>query len=156
HPISIFVNAANLGATPGTVTPLQVGTTLTGPMPTTYPNGSQWYQINGPLTITVISIFPFWDGIGAPRPGVLLVQSAVALGLCGQDRGLAQTGGASSVMQPNGNILFNTPGNHSLSNEDIQAIQAVYGTPEPTTLALLGIGLAVFGVSKKFRRSTLG
>jgi len=158
HPISIFVNAANLGVTPGTVTPLQVGTTLTGPMPTTYPNGSQWYQINGPLTITVNDIFPFWDGNSAPPPppSLYLDQTAVAMDLWGQALGLAQTGGAGSVMQPNSNIFFNQQGNQTLSPEDIAAVQAIYGTPEPTTLALLGIGLAVLGVSTIFRRTTLG
>jgi hypothetical protein len=59
-------------------------------------------------------------------------------------------------MQPDGSFLFSQPGNHSLSFEDVAAAQAIFGTPEPTTLALLGIGLAVFGLSKKVRRSTLG
>jgi hypothetical protein len=157
HPISVFVNAANLGATPGTVTPLVVGTTLSGPMPGTYPDGRNWYQINGPLTITVNDVFPFWDGTGVPPGGFFSIdQQAVALDLWGRALGLAPTGGAGSVMQPDSNFLFSVPGNHALSPQDITAVQAVYGTPEPTTLALLGIGLAVLGVSKKFRRTALG
>lgn len=156
NPISIFVNAANLGASIGTVTPLVVGSTLTGPMPTTYPDGRNWYQINGPLTITVNDVFPFWDGTGVPPGGFFSIdQTAVALDLWGRALGLAPTGGAGSVMQPDGTFLFSVPGNHALSIEDISAAQAVYGTPEPTTLALLGIGLALLGVSKMFRR-TLG
>jgi hypothetical protein len=125
-------------------------------MPTTYPDGRQWYQINGPLTITVNDVFPFWDGTGAPPSFFSIDQTAVALDLWGRALGLAPTGGPGSVMQPDGNFLFSVPGNHTLSIDDVTAVQTIYGTPEPTTLALLGIGLAVLGVSKKFRRTTLG
>src|SRR5436190_185864 len=157
NPISIFVNAANLGASIGTVTPLVVGSTLSTQQPTTYPDGRNWYQITGPLTITVNNVFPFWDGNGVPPGGFFSVdQTAIALDLWGRALGLAPTGGAGSVMQPDGSFLFSQPGNHSLSTQDVAAVQAVFGTPEPTTLALLGIGLAVFGFSNKVRRSTLG
>jgi hypothetical protein len=156
HPISIFVNSAALILTPGTVTPLVAGTTLTGPMPGTYPDGRSWYQINGPLTITVNNLFPFWDGTG-PQPSPFAIdQTAIALDLWGRALGLSPTGGPGSVMQSDLSLLLNQPGNHALSGQDIAAVQAIYGTPEPTTLALLGVGLAAIGVSKKFRRSALG
>ena len=55
-----------------------------------------------------------------------------------------------SVMQ--GNFNSGVPGNHTLSALDVQAVNAVYGSPEPETWTLMGIGLALLAVTKLVRR----
>lgn len=152
----ITITAAALGVTPGTVSPVVPAGTLPGPG--TYPDGRAWFPITGPVTITFNNVLPFWDGTGAPPSPFAVDQTAVSLDLLGQALGLgfAAPSDTTSVMQPNSNIPFGAPGNDSLSSTDIQGISAVYGTPEPATLGMLGAGLAVLGLTGFLRRATLG
>jgi hypothetical protein len=102
--------------------------TLDGPSP-----GSPWNNdVNSP-----------------PGPGqwdfysIILREFGLALGL-----GTTLTDPAS-VMTPG------TPGpgtfNHTLSQGDLQALQHMYGTPEPTTFALFGLGLLGVGLARRKR-----
>lgn len=113
----------------------------------TYPNGDPWAQIQPGATIIVNNGIASWDGVGA-QAGIDF--EALALNLFGQALGLGlASGDPTSVMQPDANYSFVAPGNQSLSPSDIAAIQAVYGTPEPATLALFGVGLLVLAFTKR-------
>lgn len=158
-PGNVNFSSSNLGfftlssVTMGTVTP-QVGT---------FPDGNPWAQITGPVTVQVNDLSAFggalsyWDGNGvlAPTPPQIDFQ-ALALDLVGRAIGLGISVDPASVMQPDGSFSLTNPGNHTLAPSDLAAINAVYGSPEPATFALFGIGLAVIGFSRKLRRTTLG
>jgi hypothetical protein len=112
----------------------------------TYPNGDPWVRITG-ASAQFNSGFSWWDGTGTISGGEHDFYSA-ALDLLGQSLGLgfaANTDG-TSVMQKT--IPANSVGNESLSPSDIAAVQAIYGSPEPPTLALLGVGLLVIGLGR--------
>lgn len=123
------------------------------PGPGTYPNGDPWRQIVSPATLNVNSNFNWWDGTGVQPVNAFDLEAYVTT-LLGRGLGLgnAAPGDAASVMQPDSAFLFGAPGNTALSPGDIVAVNAVYGTPEPATFALFGIGLAAFGFSKRVRR----
>ena len=59
----------------------------------------------------------------------------------------AATGDPGSVMDPS---IATGEQHRVLSPNDIAALQTLYGTPEPSTWALLGIGLLVLGAGRKF------
>lgn len=111
-------------------------------------HGAPWVKILNPETITVSSAFSWWNGTGAQGRNQFDFQ-AVILDLMGYSLGMGFVPGGTqtdSVMQP----AFNpgVPGNHSLSSADIASIQAIYGAPEPVTLALFGFGLSLVGLSR--------
>lgn len=119
-------------------------------------NGQPWARIQNPETIVVNSNFAFWDGVGAQTAAQFDFQ-AVMLDLMGYAIGLGfVTAGTQpgSVMQPSFNS--GVPGNHTLSAQDVQAINAVYGSPEPETWTLMGIGLALLAATKLLRRGAAG
>jgi hypothetical protein len=115
-------------------------------------NGQPWAMIQGPENFTVNSFYSFWDGTGAQ--GASFDFQAEILDLMGHGIGLGfVTAGTqpTSVMQPT--FTAGVPGNHSLSPSDIAAVQALYGAPEPATLALFGVGLSLVGFSRRRRSS---
>jgi hypothetical protein len=139
-----------IGATPGGtfVFPTTMPTT---PGAGTFPNGSPWVMINGQVVITANSaLMPFTSGTGAVGP-FLWDFNSFALQMVGFALGLgpAAFGDPNSVMNPT--IPFG-PGFAGPTAADSTALQAVYGSPEPATFALFGIGLAALGFTRKFRR----
>jgi hypothetical protein len=136
--------------------------TVTPQAPSTFPDGNPWSRITGPVQVNIndLTVFgglvTYWDGNGLLAPSAQIDFQMLALDVMGRAIGLGLSVDPSSVMQPDGSYSFSTPGNHALSSTDLAAINAVYGSPEPATLALFGIGLAVIGFSKKLRRTTLG
>lgn len=130
---------------PGVRNPvLQIGTTL---------NGQPWSQIQSQENFTINSFYPWWDNTVIPAQGASYDFLSEVLDLWGYGIGLGfVTAGTqpNSVMQPN--FTAGVPGNHTLSPSDISALQAVYGSPEPSTLVLLGVGLGLLGVSRKRTR----
>jgi hypothetical protein len=119
-------------------------------------NGQPWARIQNPETITVNSAFAFWDGVG-PQAGNQFDFQAVILDLMGYSIGLGFVVAGTdptSAQQPQFNS--GVPGNHVLSASDVQSINAVYGSPEPETWSLFGIGLALVASLKLFRRGAAG
>lgn len=119
-------------------------------------NGQPWARIQNPETIVVNSNFQFWDGVGAQAANQYDFQ-AVMLDLMGYAIGLGFVNPGTdptSVMQSA--FTSGVPGNHVLSASDVASINAVYGSPEPETWTLMGIGLAVLGVMRFLRRGPAG
>lgn len=116
-------------------------------------NGQSWVQINGQVVITASSLFlPFyWDGSPALQPPGTIDFHTVALQMTGFAIGLgpAALGDSNSVMAQNFPL---GPGLTAPTANDVLAVTAVYGSPEPATFALFGIGLAALGLGRKFRR----
>jgi hypothetical protein len=127
----------------------------TAPGPGTYPDGTPWRTItNADITIDTIpqgGVNNYYIGVGPFLPGqfdyfaVLLREFGFGLGL-----GLAGPGDPNSAMDSD--ITANEQ-RSSLTTEDIAALQTIYGTPEPATWALFGVGLLVMGAVRKLRRS---
>ncbi len=131
---------------------LSQNTFNTSPQPGTFPNGSPWVQLTS-VTLNVNSLVPWWDGTG-PQGGLIDFQSYVAT-LTGRALGLGtatQPADNPSLMQPDSAFGFGANLLDSPTPADVSAVGAVYGTPEPSTLALFGIGLAAFGLSRLYRR----
>ena len=118
-------------------------TLTTVPGAGTYPNGDPWVRITG-ASAQFNSGFNWWDGTGTIGGGQHDFYAA-ALDLLGQSLGLgfAANTDPTSVMQKT--IPASAVGNETLSPSDIASVQAIYGSPEPPTLALLGLGLLVIG-----------
>jgi hypothetical protein len=125
-------------------------TITTVPGAGTYPDGSPWRQITS-ATITIDSNppgpQPYFLGPG-PVPAnqfdfltLIMREFGFGLGL-----GFATTDPASVM---DSNIAMGEQ-HQALSPADIAALQTLYGTPEPSTWALLGIGLAAIALYRKF------
>lgn len=143
---------ANLGNT-GHLSNVTTGARVTVPQGGTL-NGDPWARIQSPENITINSFYPWWDGTG-PQGARYDFQSEL-LDVMGYGIGLGfVTAGTqpTSVMQPT--FTAGVPGNHTLSPADIAAVQAIYGAPEPATLALFGIGLFLLGTSRTLGRGKL-
>jgi len=137
-----------IGATPG-------GTFVFPTTRPTTPIAPNWLQINGQVVVTASSaIMPFvWDGTGPfTTPPLLWDFNTIALQMVGFALGLgpAAFGDTNSVMTQN--IPFG-PGFTAPTAADAAALTAVYGSPEPATFALFGVGLAALGFGRKFRRA---
>jgi hypothetical protein len=131
---------------------LSQNTFNTTAQPGTFPNGSPWVQLTS-VTLNVNSVAPWWDGTG-PQFFQLDFASYVAT-LTGRALGLGTaTLGTDlpSIMLPDSAYGFGFTFPDTPTATDIAALSAVYGTPEPSTLALFGIGLAAFGLSRLYRR----
>jgi len=147
---TLAASQIRLSAAPVGVAALSQITRNSVAMPGTL-NGQPWRQITAPETIVVNTNFAFWDGVGPQAANQFDFQSVI-LDLMGYSIGLGfVTAGTDpgSVMQPT--FASGVPGNHTLSPTDLASVQAVYGTPEPGTLALLGIGLGVLGATRRRR-----
>lgn len=114
--------------------------------PPTYPDGDPWRQLTASLFFfDTTPALPWYFGPGPAPPGMLdfyaymLRQFGFALGLG------AATTDTASVMRPFG------PGtvNRTLSPGDIAALQHIYGSPEPATWVLFGLGLAALGAARR-------
>ncbi len=115
----------------------------------TYPDGSPWRNItHAAITIDSNPQGPYWEDTTTPVPvnrydyfSLLLREFGFGLGL-----GLA-TSDPNSVMDAD--IALGEQ-HRTLTAADLAALQTLYGTPEPETWALLGIGLAALGLRRKF------
>ena len=107
----------------------------------TYPNGFPWRQITA-ANVNLNSNLNWWDGTGAIGPGQRDFQAAI-LDLLGQGLGLGLAAAADTTSVMQASIQPNVVGNHVLSPSDVAAVNAVYGTPEPATIGLFAVGLAV-------------
>jgi hypothetical protein len=158
-----FVHLVEVGSSVGANAVFQIGAVPPGTLfispnvPTTgvqpgLLNGSPWVQINGQAVITLNSaIMPLvWDG-STPQPALYWDFNTLALQMVGYALGLgpAFAGDPNSVMNPT--VPFNT-GFTAPTPADAASLLAVYGSPEPATFALFGVGLAALGFSRKFRR----
>jgi hypothetical protein len=125
----------------------------TSPGAGTFPDGRPWRHIDS--SIIVIDSDPpgpppYFIGGGNVPPSrydfrsLILREFGIALGL-----GFTTAGDPNSVMDLN---LALGEQHRVLSPGDITAAQTLYGAPEPATWALLGIGLAIVGGSRKLRR----
>jgi hypothetical protein len=131
-------------------TNLATRTITTVPGAGTYPDGSPWRQITS-AAITIDANpsgpQPYFLGPG-PTPAnqfdffsVIMREFGFGLGL---GFAAAEPG---SVMDPS--IVMGEQ-HQVLSPNDVAALQTLYGTPEPSTWALLGIGLVALGFRRKF------
>jgi hypothetical protein len=131
-------------------TNLATRTITTVPGAGTYPDGTPWRQITS-AAITLDSNpsgpQPYFLGPG-PAPAnqfdfftLIMREFGFGLGL-----GFAP-GDPNSVMDSN--IVMGEQ-HQVLSPNDIAALQTLYGTPEPSTWALLGIGLLALVIQRKF------
>jgi len=131
-------------------TNLATRTITTVPGAGTYPDGSPWRHITS-ATITIdanpAGPQPYFLGPG-PAPAnqfdffsVIMREFGFGLGL-----GFAP-GDPNSVMDSNIVMGEQHP---VLSPSDIAALQTLYGTPEPSTWALLAIGLLAVAFRRKF------
>ena len=118
----------------------------------TYPDGRSWNHITS-ATLDFHDSNPNWhtDPTTAPAGNerdvlsYLIRAFGFALGL-----GVAGVGDPASVMTagvPNPGVTRRV-----LSAQDIAALQTIYGSPEPATWALFGIGVAALGVARRSRR----
>jgi hypothetical protein len=117
-------------------------------------NGQSWVQINGQVVVTASSLFlPFyWDGNPVIQPPGTINFLTVALQMTGFALGLgpAALGDTNSVMSQT--FPLGPGGLTAPTANDVLALDAVYGSPEPATVALFGVGLAALGLGRKFRR----
>jgi len=160
-----FVHLVEVGSQAGADVVYQIGavppgTLLVSPnVPTTgiqsgTLNGSPWVQINGQVFITAnAGLMPlFWDGTGTP-PALYWDFYSIALQMVGFSLGLgAVPGNPNSVMNTTMSPVPLFPGFTGPTPSDAASLLAIYGSPEPATFALFGVGLAALGFSRKFRR----
>jgi hypothetical protein len=129
---------------------LATRTLTTVPGAGTYPDGSPWRRITSASIVIDTNPpgpQPWFLGPG-PTPAnqfdffsVIMREFGFGLGL-----GFA-TADPASVMDSN--IVLGEQ-HQVLSPNDVAALQTLYGTPEPSTWALLGIGLVALGFRRKF------
>jgi len=131
-------------------TNLATRTITTAPGAGTYPDGSPWRHI----TSAAITIDgnppgpqPYFLGPG-PTPANQFDFLSAVLREFGFGLGLGfATGDPASVMD---SAIAMGEQHRTLSPNDIAALQTLYGTPEPATWALLGIGLAALAFRRKY------
>lgn len=119
----------------------------------TYPDGRSWNQITS-ATIDIHDAGASFNDDPSVLPGAtqrdalswLIRAFGFALGL-----GVAGAGDPASVM-----LAGNPPdgaADRTLSAQDILALQTIYGSPEPATWALFGVGLASLGALRRRRKA---
>jgi hypothetical protein len=147
---NVLFQVGNTGST-AVVAPTTLPTT---PGSGTFPNGASWVLINGQVVVTASSLFaPFyWDGSPLVQPPGTINFLTVALQMTGFAIGLgpAALGDTNSVMSQN--FPLGPGGLTSPTANDVVAVNAIYGSPEPATFALFGVGLAALGFGRKRRR----
>lgn len=126
----------------------------TTPGPGTYPDGTPWRRItNADIEIDAIPTGGpgnYYYNVGVMGAGqfdylsVLIREFGFALGL-----GFATAGDPNSVMDSD---ITAGEQNRTLTTADVAALQALYGTPEPATWALFGVGLLALGAATSSRR----
>jgi hypothetical protein len=119
------------------------------PGPGTYPDGSPWRRINNTLIIIdSIPPQPYFTTSAGPVPAGQFSFFSLVLREFGFGLGLGfATTDPNSVMDSD----LTTGEQHlTLTAADLNALQTLYGTPEPETWALLGIGLGVLIFRRKF------
>jgi hypothetical protein len=140
--------AAGIDIVQGTI-PTQFATIINSTLMGTFPGGATWSLITD-VTAIVTDNQPPPLGTGSPVGGGQIDFTALMIDLFGRSLGLgfAGPGDPLSVMRPN----FGTgPQNRTLSADDIAALAQLYGTPEPATWALFGVGLLALGGMKRRR-----
>jgi len=114
----------------------------------TFPDGTPWRHItNAAITIDSNPAGPYFTGVG-PVPANRFDYFSLILREFGFGLGLGTaTSDPNSVMDAS---LAQGEEHRSLSSGDLSALQDLYGTPEPETWALLGIGLILLSFRRKF------